>query len=93
MQTLSGRYIPRPPRIRLDSARKAANDINKVEEWLKQQAIDEAASRHDEFNLLSFHQLKPGRFSQADKDGANLYLFGTENPVFTPEEEAAIAQG
>ena len=83
VETVTRRRIAAPPRIRLDTNRKCQNDVKKLEAWLKEQAIAEAASRGDDWNLMQFQAMKAGKLTTAEKDGANLYLFGEEDPKFT----------
>ena len=83
IETITRRRIAAPPRIRLDTNRKCQNDVKKLEAWLKEQAIAEAASRGDDWNLMQFQAMKAGKLTTAEKDGANLYLFGEEYPKFT----------
>lgn len=51
MITATGREIPEPPRIRLDTNRKTTIDLKKFERWLLDQGIEEAKSRKDSYNL------------------------------------------
>jgi len=73
LQTITGRSIPYPPAIRLETSRKAAIDCKKVDDWLISQGIAEAVSRNDEYNLLTFRNLK--KLYTADRDLLNYYLF------------------
>ena len=89
--TITGRIIPAPPSIDTSTNQKAHGGLKKVDAWLRQQAIDEAKSRNDDFNLISFENAK--KLSPSDRDGMNLYLFGEENPVLQPvahQEDARI---
>jgi hypothetical protein len=83
MLTLSGRSIPNPPAIRLDSSRKAANDIKRIEAWLLTNAIAEAKTRGDDYNLTWMIGEKPGKLPPATVDNLNVYLFGTTLPEIT----------
>lgn len=83
IKTLSGRDIPAPPKIIFgEGNRKCCNSIKKLNIWLREQAIEEARARKDEFNLLIFESEKviKGELQQATKDGMALYLFGEEFP-------------
>jgi hypothetical protein len=80
IQTVTGRRIPAPPRICADTARKSMNGIKKLDAYLKEEALAEAQSRSDDYNLVWIDQLRPGRFSVADRDLANDYLFGEIDP-------------
>uniref|UniRef100_A0A6M3K9Z4 Uncharacterized protein n=1 Tax=viral metagenome TaxID=1070528 RepID=A0A6M3K9Z4_9ZZZZ len=83
VQTQSGRMIPVPPGIRLETARKAQIDVRKTDAWLVEQAQSEAKAKGDEFVSQQFEQMNPKKLSPADKDIMNDYLFGETNPVFT----------
>lgn len=78
ISTLTGRQIPVPPRIRVETNRKCINDLKKHDAWLIEQVREEALSRGDDYNLLWINRMKPGDISPSDKDCANLYLFGEE---------------
>jgi len=78
--TSSGRQTTPFPKIDVDGNRKAVNTIKRVDQWLMQNAIDEARARGDEFNARQF-EANLGRPSQADKDSAEEYLFGEQPPV------------
>ena len=77
--TLSGRKIPHPPPIRLESERKAKNDLRKIDLWLLEQARAEAVSRLDEWNKMTFGFMSVKNLSPADRDTLNQYLFGRED--------------
>lgn len=81
ISTLTGRQIPVPPHIRVETTRKCINDLKKHDVWLIEQVRDEARSRSDDYNLLWINRMKPGELSPSDKDCANLYLFGEERTV------------
>lgn len=83
--TLTGREIPAPPAIRTDTNRKAMRDVRKVEDWLVEQVQAEAEARNDEWGQTLFRGLDPRNLSPADKDAANLYLFGEEAPTWRVE--------
>uniref|UniRef100_A0A6M3J434 Putative structural protein n=1 Tax=viral metagenome TaxID=1070528 RepID=A0A6M3J434_9ZZZZ len=83
IKTVSGRSIPVPPVIRLETNRKATIDVAKVDAWLLEQGIAEATAKNDDFVLTQFKGLNPKRLSPADKDSLNEYLFGETNPTFT----------
>ena len=82
VRTLTGRLTTSFPKIGIDTERKAGNTIKRVDQWLIQNALDEATDRGDEFNALRFKEAlsKP---QQADKDSAEDYLFG-QQPVVIP---------
>ncbi|WP_172403187.1 PLxRFG domain-containing protein [Pseudomonas aeruginosa] len=78
--TSSGRQTTPFPKVSVDSSRKATSTIKAVDQWLMQNALDEARSRGDEFNARQFEAnlAKPQR---ADKDAAEEYLFGQQSAV------------
>jgi polyhydroxyalkanoate synthesis regulator phasin len=86
VKTITGREIPAPPVIRTDTPQKAKRDMQRLELWLQMQTMAEALSRNDGYNATIFGKFKPGKFSQADKDAVNVYLFNTENPQFIKEK-------
>lgn len=88
IKTVSGREIPAPPPIRLDTDRKASSDVKKVDSWLLDQALQEAEDRNDDFNKTQFQGLDPKKLSPADKDILNQYLFGHEDPEILSEQLA-----
>ncbi len=73
----TGRALTPFPKIGMGSPRAATLTEKRVEEWLMQNALDEARARGDDFNALQFEAnlKKP---SQADKDSAEYYLFDPE---------------
>ena len=72
--TTTGRQTSPFPKLDFNSERKTGNTVKRVEEWLLQNALDEARARGDDFNARQFEQnLKSP--SQADKDSAEAYLF------------------
>ena len=87
VQTKSGRQIPAPIKVRLDSGRKATNDLKKQESWMREQALAEAKARGDEYNALQFNGMKPGKMTRANKDHALTYLFGDSDVEFEVEQE------
>ncbi|WP_147707790.1 hypothetical protein [Microvirga massiliensis] len=72
--TATGRETTSFPKIDVTSDRKATNTLKRVSLWLMDNAIAEAESRGDDFNLRMFEacRTKP---SQADRDSAEHYLF------------------
>ena len=66
--TKTGRVTSPFPKIDVSTNRKATNTVNRVDQWLIQNAIDEAIPRKDEYNQLIFSNYKP--ITQADKDCA-----------------------
>lgn len=77
--TVSGRQTTPFPKVAVDTDRKVTNTLRRVEQWLMQNAIDEARARGDAFNARIFeHTLD--RPSPSDKDSAEEYLFGAYVP-------------
>lgn len=74
----SGRTLTPAPKIDATSNQKAGNTIKRVQSWLIENAIEEAKSKGDEFNGLTFSNMKAGKLSPADMDMLNDYLFGSE---------------
>lgn len=73
-RTTSGRVTGPFPK----NYKNAARDMKELREWLKKEAIAEALSRNDKFNLRQWEQLDPKNWSPADGDAVNLYLFDDE---------------
>lgn len=77
VRTASGRHTSPFPKINTGNERRSANTLKRVDQWLIQNALDEAIARGDGFNAIQFTACleKP---QQADKDAAEEYLFGAE---------------
>lgn len=90
VRSASGRLCSPFPKIDLGSERKASNTIKRVDQWLMQNALDEALSRGDEFNALQF-KASLATPQQADKDCAEQYLFG-EQPAVIPSPLKLLCQ-
>lgn len=75
LKTLSGRDTSPFPKVSFETERKTKNTVKRVNKWLMQNALDEAVARGDDFNecWLKYSLKNP---SQADKDCAEMYLFG-----------------
>ncbi|MCS7526956.1 hypothetical protein N0609_11640 [Pseudomonas aeruginosa] len=80
VRSASGRLCSPFPKIDLGGERKASNTLKRVDQWLMQNALDEAQARGDEFNALQF-RASLGKPQQADKDCAEQYLFGQQPAV------------
>lgn len=93
VKTLSGREIPAPPRIRLDTNRKATIDLKKQNQWLIDQSSAEAQARGDNFNYRHFSNERADNLPEASKSGMSLYLFGEEFPEFDGETGERISTG
>ena len=81
--TLTGRKTT--PFVKLLTAKgtplKRIN-IKAIDQWLIQNAYDEAVARNDDFNARIFlHQLQSNYISTSDKDAAEAYLFEFQPPV------------
>jgi len=63
------------PKINLKSERAATNTLARVDAWLLANAIAEAESRGDRFNLIQFRAENAKSIPQASKDAMELYLF------------------
>jgi hypothetical protein len=79
--TSSGRKTTPFPKVDTSSNRKADNTVKRVDKWLWENAIAEARSRGDDFNLRQFESENPARLPQASKDSMNEYLFGQQPEV------------
>lgn len=82
VRTSSGRETTPFPKIDTTSKGKTTNTLKRVDQWLMQNALDEATARGDDFNARQFEANKD-KPSQADKDSAEEYLFG-EQPAVAP---------
>lgn len=78
--TVSGRETTPFPKTDIGSNRKAVNTIKRIDYWLMDNAIAEARSRGDKYNLRQF-EANRDKPSTADKDSAELYLFGDNQPA------------
>lgn len=74
--TRSGRPTTPFPKIDCPTNKKSINTLKRVDKWLWENAIKEAESRDDRYNLLQFRLENPLKLPQATKDGMELYLFG-----------------
>jgi hypothetical protein len=81
--TASGRPTTPFPKGDVSTNRKAANTVKRIDAWLMENAVEEARARGDEFNLRQFEANKD-RPQQADKDSAEEYLFGGNQPSVPP---------
>ena len=85
ISTLTGREID-PPAIRTITHRKCVIDCLKADEWLRDEAINEATIKNDRFCVTIFNHSNPKKLTHADKDGMHVYLFGKELPIFKLKE-------
>jgi hypothetical protein len=70
-ETTTGRHTGPFPKF----YKRTSLTEKRLREWLKAEAIAEAKSRNDEFNLLQFERLDVNNWSPADGDSVNQYLF------------------
>jgi N12 class adenine-specific DNA methylase/predicted RNA methylase len=84
VKTSSGRETAPFPNVDMDTDRKSNNSVKRVDRWLIDEAIKEAKSRGDDFNLRQFENEDPNRLPPASKDAAEEYLFG-EKPLTPPK--------
>ncbi len=82
--TSSGRPTTPFPPFNLSTGRKATNSVRNVDAWLHQNAIDEAKSRGDDYNLTMFSGESAKNLPQASKDSMEQYLFGEQPSVPRP---------
>jgi hypothetical protein len=78
--TSTGRQTTPFPKVNVGSDRKATNTIKRVDKWLYENAVAEAKSRGDDFNLRQFESEDPAKMPPATKDSMELYLFGEDVP-------------
>jgi hypothetical protein len=78
--TASGRQTTPFPKGSVETNRKATAWVKRVEAWLHENAVAEAESRGDKFNLGQFKGENPAKLTQATKDSMEEYLFGSEQP-------------
>jgi len=76
--TVTGRETTPFPKFQGGTGKITQRHINDVDQWLMQNALDEAISRGDDFNATQFRAniKKP---QMADKDSAEHYLFGDKS--------------
>lgn len=82
--TSSGRQTTPFPNIDTSSDRKAQNTVKRVDKWLHENAVEEARSRGDDFNLTQFQSEDPANLPPASKDSMEEYLFGEQPTVRKP---------
>jgi hypothetical protein len=73
MKTLAGRSID-PPKQK--KCKRVKTNLHIVDNWLLQEAIQEALHNEDDFNLCQFSRIDFKKMTVAERDGLNLYLFG-----------------
>ena len=75
VRTATGRPTTPFPKVDNSNNRKATNTEKRVAAWLRENAIEEAKARGDDFNLRSFESENPARMPPATKDSMEGYLF------------------
>lgn len=99
--TTTGRQTTPYPKIDTSTPRKTDNTLKRIDNWLMQNALDEAEARGDEFNARQFRQNLKNP-STADKDSAEYYLFDKEflnrnnapdNEIHKPVKDEIIESG
>lgn len=83
VRTVCGRVTTPFPKVDVSTHRKTINALKAGTAWLMGNALAIAEARGDTFNAATFRstQVRP---SQADKDGAESYLFDTDTVIATP---------
>jgi len=81
--TASGRKTTPFPKFDFSTNGKASASEKRVAQWFMDNAIAEAEARGDDFNLPQFKRNRD-KPSQSDKDSAEMYLFGEEQPKVVP---------
>jgi N12 class adenine-specific DNA methylase len=82
--TLSGRQTTPFPVVDLSTPRKSKATLKRLDHWLRENAIDEAESRGDDFNAQQFRSEDPENLPPASKDAMNDYLFYEQPDVPKP---------
>ena len=75
-ETATGRKTSPVPNFKLDTDRRVSRALKLIGVWLLENAIAEAESRGDDFNLLIFKGMGP--LAGADSDTLHMYLFDKE---------------
>ncbi len=84
--TATGRQTtPFPSFKALDTNRKITSATKNADNWLIDNAIAEAESRGDDFNLTQFKAINRKNIAPSDRDSAEMYLFGEEQPPVAPK--------
>lgn len=78
--TSSGRETTAFPKFYTSTGKTTSVHIKAIDSWLMNNAIEEARSKDDKFNLRQFEANK-NKPSQSDKDSAEEYLFGNTQPT------------
>lgn len=79
--TATGRKMTPFPRVDWTTRRRAINTEKRIDKWLFENAVDEARARGDRFNLRAHENVSLDNVAPADRDMAEMYLFGEVAPV------------
>lgn len=90
-RTSSGRTTTPFPDVRTGTERKTSATVKRVDEWLRENAIEEAKARGDNYNAKIFEHSDPKNLSQSDKDSFEEYLFG-QQPAVVPKVLKPLSQ-
>jgi len=77
-KTSTGRAVTSFPMVDASTRQKGKNTETRIDSWLIQNAIDEAKSRGDKFNLSTFAGQAGKKLTQADREAAFEYLFSED---------------
>jgi hypothetical protein len=82
VRTASGYLASSFPKIGIGTDRKAGTTLQRIDQWLLHNSLEEAQSRGDDFKALQF-KTSLSTSQWADKDAAEEYLFG-HHPAVMP---------
>jgi len=85
-KTSTGRAVTSFPMVDASTRQKGKNTETRIESWLIQNAIEEAKSRGDKFNLSNFAGQAGKKLTQADREAAFEYLF-SDSAFAVPDVE------
>lgn len=93
VETVTDRIIPAPPIwTETMTNRQVHNWESNVKKWLIEQAISEAESRNDEFNLVWMRHETHKNLPPASMSQMNLYLFGEMDPEWKLNQDQGILE-
>lgn len=84
--TNTGRNTSPFPKVDTSTPRKATNTVKRADNWLIDNAIEEAQSRDDDFNVQQFKAVDRTNITTADKDSAEAYLFNPDGVTTSPKK-------
>ena len=84
LTTKSGRQIQPPSHLPMNTDRRATKTLSEHDQWLITEAAAEAKHRGDDWNYDNFSRLVGQKIHEADRTGANLYLFDQEEVPLKP---------